>query len=423
MSGAFTRYGNLFFEWAPIRFLDTTALKVWMVIYNKADIPGLWQVDLPDVASKSFLTNEQTMRALDELRDRELAEFDRQNRILRLTQFPDAGEWPSGPKIMYSWWKLFTTRMPDCDVRNAHVTLLRWLLDEGARESKHPNATGRPSDLHEEIWSATFGIITPPVGRSIGARAFSDADTSTAKQPSLFGVRGGISGVDGIPKGMGSLMGSGWDPPPSVNPSSEAPILESSRQVPPVRGSHPKPVRDPIGDPIGDGVGAGSGDGPRLAEVIVLDPSSTSRARPIGPARDEIERDRKVSAVVRAVHHEHVLAFNRVKADIGSRAFGPELMEDPRLLRELVRGMVNLDTAEERCRYAIEVQEHEAREKNTLTYFGASMWKPDNFDKALTYDLPGQLPVKVRAPAAATGSAFAAAASYFDERRRKETTS
>lgn len=149
-----------------------------------------------------------------------------------------------------------------------------------------------------------------------------------------------------------------------------------------------------------------------------------SRARPIGPTAVEAERDRQISLVVRTAYHEHVLAFARVKAEIESRAPALAIGDDPHQLRELVRGMGDLGDALERCRYAIEVRELEAKKHRKLIYFGHGMWKRDNFDRALVTDLDdlretpppnGEPPNVPTSRAPAQRNAFAAANRYFDQ--------
>jgi hypothetical protein len=171
----------------PVRHLDPVALKLWMVIYTKSIIPGLWTGDVQDLSSQSFLSAEDTLRGLDELRSRELIEFDRAHRVLRLTQLPDAGEWPAAPTILKSWWGHFNRKVQACPVRDSHVSVLRWLVDEGARQSSK-NTSGRPSALHEQIWSETFASVGIPVPRRRGVQRFGESGLETVNQPSLFAL-------------------------------------------------------------------------------------------------------------------------------------------------------------------------------------------------------------------------------------------
>lgn len=185
MSGDFTRIGFLFFEWKPIRHLDPTALKVWLTLYIRSIIPGLWIGDLPDLASQSFLSMEDSLRGLDQLLERDLIEFDRDHRVLRLTQLPDVGEWPSAPSILRSWWKTFNKKITACPVRDEHVTTLRWLMEEGAKHSEN-NKSKVPSQAHEEIWAETFATVRTPLSQRRGVRSFGEADMGSEIQPSLF---------------------------------------------------------------------------------------------------------------------------------------------------------------------------------------------------------------------------------------------
>lgn len=239
MSGDFTRIGFLFWEWQPVRHLDPVALKLWMVIYTKSIIPGLWTGDVPDLASQSFLSSEDTLRGLEILRDRDLIEFDRANRVLRLTQLPDAGEWPAAPNILKSWWTTFNRKVSACQVRDAHVATLRWLVDEGAKSSAK-NVAGKPSPLHEQIWSETFATVSIPASRRRGVRSFGEADMGTYHQPSLFS---------------------------NPFPEASVPVVDvvpQSPERPPVDNSGPNEINNSDGSgrvskPSGEGEGAGDG--------------------------------------------------------------------------------------------------------------------------------------------------------------------
>lgn len=401
MPSSITRLGCLFFEWAPIRHLDPTALKVWLVIYTQSDIPGLWKCDLPDIASKAFLSAEVTLRALDELRAKGLIEFDRVQRVLRLTQFPDAAEWPASPNIIRSWWSIFQKKIPACDVRDSHVATMRWLLEEGARHVPR-SKTRRPSEAHEEAWQETFATVKIPVPRARGKRRFSDSDTSTPEQPSLFG--------DPIPDPIQSL------PPKDVRGPEATPVdvSETARL-----GSHRDPIlrdqnlrSDPDTDPV-MGSGSGSGD-PEWGLAQGTDPGTrtcgTVSTPPAQPALRLVplpvdERDRRRAEIVRIIGPKHAMAFQRVKKAIGSTAFGPSIVDDFAELRQLL-SEIPLDDAMERCEHALAVREAEALHSNppSMQYFGSGMWRRRNFENALTReiaDVDGS-----RSAPGARGSAF-----------------
>lgn len=250
MSGDFTRIGFLFWEWPPLRHLDPTALKLWLVIYTKSVIPGLWTGDIPDLSSQSFLSAEDTLKSLDRLLDADLIEFDRAARVLRLTKLPDEGEWPSAPGIMKSWWKTFSKKIPACQVRDAHVVTLRWLLEEGAKKSEN-NRSGKPSALHEQIWSETFGQVVVPSSRRRGVRSFGEADMGNAVQPSLFAPPSEPSGYH--PEGSRSVL----VPPPVDNypDPTKSPSLGTTWVV---QEKEKELERE---SSSGSGIGGGSGEG------------------------------------------------------------------------------------------------------------------------------------------------------------------
>lgn len=381
MSSSITRLGCLFFEWQPIRHLDPTALKVWLVIYTQCDIPGLWKCDLPDIASKAFLSPEVTLRALDKLRDADLIEFDRTQRVLRLTQLPDAAEWPNSPNILSSWWSIFQRRIPACDVRDAHVATMRWLLEEGAKQVPR-SKTRKPSEAHEEIWSETFGTVKIPPRRARGQRRFSDSDTSTPEQPSLF--------RDPIPDPI--LEASVTD----VRGPDATPVeVVENVSVGSHTGSHPKILSKRRDTETETDHGSASDSGspdpeppgvPTCGTVSSPPPDETTRPLRLVPLPVD-ERSRLQSEIIRAIGYAHAMAFQRVKKQVGSTAFGPSVVDDHAELRQLVDAMPSLEGVRERLEYALAIREQQAVHENSVKYFGASMWRRGNYDKALALEL------------------------------------
>jgi hypothetical protein len=287
VSGDFTRVGFLFWEWRPIRHLDPIALKLWLVIYTKSTIPGLWTGDVPDLSSQAFLSSEDTLRGLEILRERELIEFDRSNRVLRLTQLPDAGEWPAAPAVLKSWWTSFNRKIPNCQVRDAHVTMLRWLVDEGARHAAK-NTSGKPSALHEQIWSETFATVAIPSSRRRGVRSFGEADMDSPSQPSLF-----------------SLFTP--EPPRPSSVTAEPDLVQPVVKIPDLN-DYIVPENVSRGTGVGEGAGEGvsvsysgsdsslSAPDPERGRVLPFpkDPEAAIRARLVNgfPARVNAARDR-----------------------------------------------------------------------------------------------------------------------------------
>lgn len=198
MSGDYTRISCLFWGWPPMETLDPTTIKLWLVIYTqKVNPPGLWHGSVVELASQARLSNAETLHGLDNLVARELVQFDHLARVLRLTRLPDAGEWPAAPSVLRSWWSKFK-KVPPCAVRDVHVETLRWILDQGARDSE--KAKGVVSEAHEAIWKETFGNIRPTSVPRFDNRY----DTSTEHQPSLFAAPTPVdksSGVESLSRG------------------------------------------------------------------------------------------------------------------------------------------------------------------------------------------------------------------------------
>jgi hypothetical protein len=207
-------------------------------LYTSAEakriVPGLFVGSITAMAEASKLAVDDTMRALDTLLEREMVEFDRKHRVLRLTVLPDGLESPPNGNVILGWYKRFKS-VPQCPVRDAHVTTLRWIMDAWSRES------GKPvSDRHQQSWNDTFGLVVVPVPRRRGVRRLLDEDTSTDVQPSLFDLPKASSTVR-------SEIGRTTEVPSSVSYSlsqlPETPIRETVSK-PFANGSDPDPDPD-----------------------------------------------------------------------------------------------------------------------------------------------------------------------------------
>ncbi len=186
---AFTRLGSALWDWAPWNELPLSPRMLWLALYTsgaaKRLAPGLWQGGIPSMAEAAHMPGDEVVAALDMLLERDLVEYDTKYRVLRLCSLPDAGEYPSNGKVILGWWSRFRS-VPECGVRDSHVTTLRWILDTGAKES------GRGlSAHHEEAWRETFGRVAIPAPRRRGIRRLAESDTGTSVQPSLFGMPSG----------------------------------------------------------------------------------------------------------------------------------------------------------------------------------------------------------------------------------------
>ena len=243
---AFTRLGCAIWDWPPFVDLPDSARVFWLALYSTAEAkrhaPGLWQGGIPAMADASRQHPDVVIHALDKLLEREMVEYDARARVLRLCMLPDAGEFPSNGKVILSWWTRFQS-VPECGVRDAHVTTLRWIIDEGGRLSRK----GVSMD-HENAWRDTFGKVVIPATRHRGVRRLADdSDTGTRVQPSLFPAVAGA---------MSPPPGSDRHPQPSAYGIHESPYPQGSSQ--PVDRSaalhQPKEIRAPetVSDTVSD---------------------------------------------------------------------------------------------------------------------------------------------------------------------------
>jgi hypothetical protein len=180
----FTRLGAGLWDWEPWTELFPVARILWLALYTsseaKRNVTGLWQGGIPAMADAARLAPDDVISALDQLLEREMVEYDRKLRVLRLCDLPDPGEHPHNGKVILSWWRRFQT-VPVCPVRDAHVRTLAWVCHEGCRLA---GKTFTPD--HQTAWDKTFGTIVVPPKRRRGVRTLADSDTSTQRQPSLF---------------------------------------------------------------------------------------------------------------------------------------------------------------------------------------------------------------------------------------------
>jgi len=241
VTGGFTRVGAGLGCWDAWKMLDDHARVLWITLYTNPNLkrmPGLCCGSIQSITEWSFQTSDVALGAFDSLLEKELIEYDPKNRVLRLTELPDAGEWPFNGSVLRSWWKWFRI-VPECDVRDAHVATLWWLIERGAAESE----SGQISKQHREIWAETFGKVKIPARRRRGIRRLIDSDTGTAVQPSLF------SSV----------------PAPSEHsaPSSDEPrsVDNSASSSKPKEISAPSTVPDTQSALSGEGEGRGEGEG------------------------------------------------------------------------------------------------------------------------------------------------------------------
>lgn len=206
---SFTRLGAALWSWEPWVALGPVthgpmAQVLWMALYTspeaKRAVPGLFHGSVGTMAEASRMQPDDTWTALNVLLDREMVEFDQRARVLRMcapephTPLPDAGEFPMNGKTICGWWNRFKT-IPDCQVRNAHVATLWWIVETGARAASSETrktlgmGDGKPTPSHMAAWEKEFARVPTPPKRRRGVRQLGDTDSATSVQPSLFGRR------------------------------------------------------------------------------------------------------------------------------------------------------------------------------------------------------------------------------------------
>lgn len=407
----YTKLGVKFFEWSEINALPVGPRYLWVGLYasgqGRQSVPGLFYGSITSMADAVHLPVDEVLAYLDKLLEHDLVEYDRERRVLRLTKLPDAGEAPTNGNTIRGWWRKFQI-VAQCQVRDAHVATLRWIMEEWSRE------TGKAvSADHEKAWAETFGnpaLVTIPPPRKRGVRRLLDSDTGTNVQPSLFGsnpflAQGTLPGTSGEPETYPSLPASG-----SLN--DLAPPETLSKPFRKERDQDQDRVKDPGLFP-----GSVSAPDPERANPVcgtVSPPPLRLVPLPVD------ERDRRRAEILRVIGPKHALAFQRVKKAIGSTAFGPSVVDDFAELRQLLHE-IPVDGALERCEHALAVREAEAVHSNSMQYFGSGMWRRRNFENALTREV-ADVDGSRSAPAARGVDAFEVSAQVFRELAAKEPT-
>ncbi len=175
----YTRIGASLWNWAPFRKLERShddlvgrcTKLFWLALYTSPDakmgVPGLYLGSVTAMADASGVQPDDARRYLDRLIEDEMVEYDQESRVLRLTMLPDCGESPCNNKAVLGWWRRFQT-FPRCAVRDAHVTLLRWLIDEWYEINDNDKAKTAPKAVAiEEAWVETFGRMPAVARRSV----------------------------------------------------------------------------------------------------------------------------------------------------------------------------------------------------------------------------------------------------------------
>lgn len=223
-----TMLGVALWSWEPwTKLPDDTARMFWLGLYTtpeaKRIVPGLWHGSIISMAEACRLSTERAARALDDLLEAELVEFDTKTRVLRLTQLPDHGEAASNVSWIRGWWNRFRT-VPQCQIRDAHVRTLWWLIEERARVTGSTIPTSCQS-----AWAETFGTIPLPAIRHRGVRRLAEDDLSTPSQPSLFSAASSVASANSVVSGISAsdLPSEGNQTPDTLSTGCGTPCLRS----------------------------------------------------------------------------------------------------------------------------------------------------------------------------------------------------
>lgn len=244
---AHTRLGSALWNWEPFTQLAAGAQILWLALYTTAEakrvVPGLWHGSITTMAEASHKPVDDTRENLDRLLEADMVEFDVKLRVLRLTALPDAGESPANPNVLRGWFRKFQT-VPACPVRDSHVVVIRWLMDQWSRDSGKAVTQG-----HEQAWTETFGRIAIPAPRRRGVRRLTESDTSTPTQPSLFQPLrplGTVPQLDAV----------------AVRALPERSSVDNSDHLHQFNNSgHSETVTQTVSKPSGEGSGSGLGSG------------------------------------------------------------------------------------------------------------------------------------------------------------------
>ncbi len=176
----FTMLGSGIWDWKPWTDLPLKGRMVYLALYTspaaKRIVPGLFHGDLAGIAFSSKLPAQDARDGLEELIQAGLAQWDRAENIIRLTQLPDAAERPNSHKALRGFWNRFQTVRPSA-IRDSHVALIRWMADNGPNEL---------TEVYEKTWEETFGTVSERAKRRRGVRTVASGTHSSPAQVDLF---------------------------------------------------------------------------------------------------------------------------------------------------------------------------------------------------------------------------------------------
>jgi hypothetical protein len=255
----YTKFGSGIWQWEPFRRLERGHDDItgrctklfWIALYtapeSKLVVPGMFLGSITAMADATGIQVDDARRYLDRLLEDDMVEYDVERRVLRLTALPDCGESPPNGNALRGWWRKFQT-VPACPVRDAHIIVLRWILEEWSRVNAKPI-----SQDHARAWDETFGRLPIPAPRP---RARKHIQT-TLFAPSQASGNGFADGTDVRSVDNSSLI---RDPKENKNLETNGEWFRNQRD------------QDQDHDQDLSGSGSGGGEGSAVGRVLTLVP-------------------------------------------------------------------------------------------------------------------------------------------------------
>lgn len=220
---AWTALGIGWWDWVPLAQASPVARLLWLALYSSAPArrcpPGLWAGGPAVMAEASRLPLEDVTRALAELVELRLVEYDDGARVARLLVLPDELDRPDNGNGVKAWWRMFRS-VPACTVRDSHVATLRELV-------------GHFTADHQTKWDETFGTLpTPlriPARTPSGTNGPGNGSRNGSNHRDIAGVRNGPGNGSG--NGREEEEGSSSIPDPGSRSRSSREITTSDPLV------------------------------------------------------------------------------------------------------------------------------------------------------------------------------------------------
>jgi hypothetical protein len=212
-----TRISPRLWSWQPWVSLPTVhARLLWLALYTTPEAKrmpaGLWHGGIGALAEAATMGADDVISSVSTLLDRRLIEYDKANRVIRLTELPDRGERPHNGSVIRGWWTSFKS-VPQCAVRDAHVPFLAWLAEPFTND-------------HQRAWDDTFATVKTPKGR-VGTRSVTDP--TSERQPDLFQVNSGSP--DTVSDTVSDTV---WDPGSGIRDQGSGSEREGGGKKPPL---------------------------------------------------------------------------------------------------------------------------------------------------------------------------------------------